>query len=587
MRSVEDPKTQQNPPASKFDFLIDQRLLSTRTLNQAITSARRQGKPVEGVLMGDFKINKADLGQSISRYYQTPFVAFNAGHPAPAQLLSGLSSSFMHNNHWVPLRSEGDTIVIAIDEPDNSRKIDLIRSLFPGRNFEFHAALPDDIDAFINIFTNNDGSENGPSSTVQRSINGTFENGLTKAGVGAMEDNTIVQMVNQIIQEAERHRASDIHFEPYPGRQDTQVRFRVDGHCYLYKTIPYQYRNALVSRIKIMSELDIAERRKPQDGKIDFRKYGNRDIELRVATLPTQGGMEDVVLRLLNAGSLIPLDRIGFSKIVYDRLIEAISMPYGIVLACGPTGSGKTTSLHAALNHINKPELKIWTAEDPVEITQPGLRQVQVKSKIGLDFAAAMRSFLRADPDVIMVGEMRDRETARIGIEASLTGHLVLSTLHTNSAAESITRLLDMGMDSFNFADAILCILAQRLVRVLCDQCKTPYHPTWKEYNQLMREYGHESFVRDTNQDYSEEMVLYRPEGCDHCLHTGYFGRTALAELLVGTDDIKRLIQRRAPLEEVRNQSLKDGLITLRQDGIAKVLDGRCDMREVRRVTIR
>jgi type II secretory ATPase GspE/PulE/Tfp pilus assembly ATPase PilB-like protein len=215
------------------------------------------------------------------------------------------------------------------------------------------------------------------------------------------------------------------------------------------------------------------------------------------------------------------------------------------------------------------------------------LRQVQVKPKIGLDFAAAMRSFLRADPDVIMVGEMRDRETARIGIEASLTGHLVLSTLHTNSAAESITRLLDMGMDSFNFADAILCILAQRLVRVLCDQCKTPYHPTWKEYNQLMREYGHESFVRDINQDYSEEMVLYRPEGCDHCLHTGYFGRTALAELLVGTDDIKRLIQRRAPLEEVRNQSLKDGLITLRQDGIAKVLDGRCDMREVRRVTIR
>ena len=587
MRPVENPRSRQNPPTSKFDFLIDQQLLSTRTLNQAITLAKRQGKPVENILIGDFKISKADLGDSISRYYQVPFVAFNAGHPVPAQLLSGLSSSFMHNNHWVPLRRDGDTIFIAIDEPDNSRKIDLIRSLFPGRKLEFQVALPDDIDAFINIFTQNGDSGNGPFPSVQRPVNRAFENGITAASIGAMEDNTIVQMVNQIIEAAERHRASDIHFEPYPGRQDTQVRFRVDGHCYLYKTIPYQYRNAVVSRIKIMSELDIAERRKPQDGKIDFRKYGNRDIELRVATLPTQGGIEDVVLRLLNAGSLIPLDQIGFSKKVHDRLIESISMPYGIVLSCGPTGSGKTTSLHAALNYINKPELKIWTAEDPVEITQPGLRQVQVKPKIGLDFAAAMRSFLRADPDVIMVGEMRDRETARIGIEASLTGHLVLSTLHTNSAAESITRLLDMGMDSFNFADAILCILAQRLVRVLCDQCKRPYHPTWKEYNDLLREYGHESFTRDINLAYSEEMVLYRPQGCDHCLHTGYFGRTALAELLVGTDDIRRLIQRRAPLQEVRNQAVKDGLITLRQDGIAKVLDGRCDMREVRRVTIR
>ena len=245
-----------------------------------------------------------------------------------------------------------------------------------------------------------------------------------------------------------------------------------------------------------MSDLDIAERRKPQDGKIKFKKYGGRDIELRVATVPTQGGLEDVVMRILAAGEPIPLQKMGFSKHNYDNFISVITKPYGIIFVCGPTGSGKTTTLHSALGFINKPETKIWTAEDPVEITQKGLRQVQVKPKIGFDFSMAMRAFLRADPDVIMVGEMRDKETTSIGIEASLTGHLVFSTLHTNSAPESITRLLDMGMDPFNFADAILCILAQRLVRTLCKKCKKEYHPSPEEYDELVREYGAEDFAR-------------------------------------------------------------------------------------------
>ena len=336
-----------------------------------------------------------------------------------------------------------------------------------------------------------------------------------------------------------------------------------------------------------MSDLDIAERRLPQDGKIKFKKYGGRNIELRVATIPTQGGLEDVVLRILNAGDPIPLNHIGFSKPNLENFKKAVRKPYGIIFVCGPTGSGKTTTLHSALGYINKPETKIWTAEDPVEITQKGLRQVQVKPKIGLSFAAIMRSFLRADPDVIMVGEMRDKETTQIGIEASLTGHLVLSTLHTNSAPESITRLLDMGMDPFNFADAILGIMAQRLVRTLCQDCKKPYHPARDEYDNLVRTYDPEAFEKNLKIPYTDDLPLYKPGGCDQCNNSGYLGRMAIHELLMGTDDIKRLIQTKAGVEKIRNQAVLDGMTTLKQDGIEKIFEGYTDLVQVRKVTIR
>ena len=336
-----------------------------------------------------------------------------------------------------------------------------------------------------------------------------------------------------------------------------------------------------------MAELDIAERRKPQDGKIKFRNSDGQDIELRVTTLPTQGAVEDVVMRILDAGEPLPLNKIGFSKRNYKNFAHAISHPYGIVFVCGPTGSGKTTTLHSALKYLNKPETKIWTAEDPVEITQKGLRQVQVKPKIGFDFAAAMRSFLRADPDVIMVGEMRDRETTSIGIQASLTGHLVLSTLHTNSAPESITRLLDMGMDPFNFSDAVLCILAQRLARTLCRDCKQSYHPSSDEYNSLVREYETHIFNERVKLPYTNSLMLNRPVGCNNCNSKGYQGRMALHELLMGTDAIKQLIQNRAKVDEIRTQAEKDGMTTLKQDGIEKIFAGLLELQQVRKVCIR
>ncbi len=336
-----------------------------------------------------------------------------------------------------------------------------------------------------------------------------------------------------------------------------------------------------------MSDLDIAERRRPQDGKISFKKYGGKDIELRVATVPTQGGNEDVVMRILAAGEPIPLDKMGFSEHNYDSFVSAITKPYGLIFVCGPTGSGKTTTLHSALSYINKVETKIWTAEDPVEITQKGLRQVQVKPKIGFDFATAMRSFLRADPDVIMVGEMRDHETTQMGIEASLTGHLVFSTLHTNSAPESITRLLDMGMDPFNFADALLAIMAQRLVRTLCKNCKKPVNPTKSEYDELVREYDAELFQKNLHIPYTSDLTLYKPEGCDVCNNTGYRGRMGIHELLMGTDRIKEMIQTRCTMAEIRDQAIIEGMTTLKQDGIEKIFAGHADLIEVRKVCIK
>jgi len=396
------------------------------------------------------------------------------------------------------------------------------------------------------------------------------------------EDGAIVRLVNEIIIDAYNTRASDIHIEPMLGKEDAVVRFRVDGACQVYRTIPYTFKSAICSRIKIMSDLDIVQRRLPQDGKIKFKKYAPLDIELRVATIPTAGGNEDVSMRLLATNMPKPLDKMGMSERDYKAFIDMIQSPYGIVLVVGPTGSGKTTTLHSALRFINKPETKILTAEDPVEITQKGLRQVQVQPKIGLTFASAMRAFLRADPDVIMVGEMRDRETMATGIEASLTGHLVFSTIHTNNAPDTITRLLDMGMDPFNFADALLGILAQRLVRTLCKDCKESYHPSQEEFDTLVRPYDGNSDAPKIS--YNDGLKLYKPKGCQKCQNTGYKGRTGICELLIGTTDIQSLIQDKAKTEKIREQAIADGMTTLMQDGIRKVFLGQTDMRQVRKV---
>jgi len=579
-------KIVQKKKPTKYDFLITNNIITDKDLEKAMVDTRKLKKAVESVLMSDFQVSKDDIGKSLSAFFKTRFIPYDDKMIIPGQLLKGLKVNFLKNNVFVPVSQSGNKVAVAMENPDFLPGRDTIRKLIPGKDFEYCVALKEDIFQMINLFFDVKRTEmmedSGSIEDILGQLEGDEEEDTEELDRVSEEDGAIVQLVNKMIVDGFNRNASDIHIEPRPGKANAVIRFRIDGACQVYQTIPYTFKRAIVSRIKIMSDLDISEKRLPKDGKIRFKKYAPLDIELRVATIPTSGGVEDVVMRILAAGEPIPLDKMGLNERNYNVFTEMIQRPYGIALVVGPTGSGKTTTLHAALHYINKPETKIWTAEDPVEITQEGLRQVQVQAKIGFDFATAMRSFLRADPDVIMVGEMRDHETVATGVEASLTGHLVFSTLHTNSAPETITRLLDMGMDPFNFADALLGVLAQRLVRTLCKDCKEEFHPTQEEYDSLVRAYNGDFDALGF--PYNDDTVLWKPNGCDKCSNTGYRGRTGLHEILVGTDEMQTMIQVRSKMEDLRAQAIKDGMTTLMQDGIRKTFLGQTDFIQVRKV---
>lgn len=581
----------QKPRSTKFDFLISNNILTDKDLAEAISRTRKTNKSVESVLMSDFDVSKDIIGKSLANHFKTRFIPFDDKIPIPGELIKNLKVRFLRNNVFVPLSQSDGKVTVTMENPYDLSARDAISRVIQAKEVEYCVSLREDIFEMIAMFFGVKEQDILDSSGSIDEILGQLEiveededeglNGMSE------DDSAIVQLVNKTIIDAHSRNASDIHVEPRQGKANVVIRLRIDGDCQVYQTIPHTYKRAIISRIKIMSDLDISERRKPQDGKIKFKKFAPLDIELRVATIPTAGQNEDVVMRLLAAGDPIPLDKMGMSQRTYDTLVSLISKPYGIVLAVGPTGSGKTTTLHAILGYINKPETKIWTAEDPVEITQEGLRQVQVQPKIGFGFANAMRAFLRADPDVIMVGEMRDQETVSIGIEASLTGHLVFSTLHTNSAPETITRLLDMGMDPFNFADALLGVLAQRLVRTLCKDCKEEYHPAKEEFDLLVRAYDGDFDALGF--EYNDDFTLFKAKakGCPKCSNTGYRGRTGIHELLEGTDEMKLLIQNKTLMGKLREQAFKDGMTSLLQDGIRKVCLGMTDFSQVRRVCIK
>jgi type II secretory ATPase GspE/PulE/Tfp pilus assembly ATPase PilB-like protein len=574
---------------TRFDYLLSHDLLKEEELESAWKESREKRISMENFLMQKHKISKADIGHAFEEFYNCRFIQYNDKIPIPGNLIKDLKKNFLRRELWVPLEMIGDRIHVLIDDPNNIIKRDTIESLLKTKKIKYDVALEEDIIKYINLFYNIPDEEHSFTEILGKmdGDDGTPLDDDEDVGDGVTEtDSVIMQLVNKIVNDAYVRRASDIHIEPNVERKNVEIRFRVDGDCALYQTVPFSYRAAIISRIKIMSNLDITIKRLPQDGKIKFRRNTGDEIELRVATIPTQGGVEDVVMRILAKGETMPLNDMGLLPRNYNELINVISKPYGMILVVGPTGSGKTTTLHAALHHINRPDRKIWTAEDPVEITQYGLRQVQVQPKIGFDFAAAMRSFLRADPDVIMVGEMRDFETAKTGVEASLTGHLVFSTLHTNSAPETIVRLLDMGIDPLNFADALLGILAQRLVRTLCKSCKEAYRATKEEYDEIAKSFGIEEFNK-LNIPYNDDFKLHRAKGCPNCDGTGYKGRMGIHELLVGTEDIKRMVQKHETVEVMREKAISEGMTTLLQDGLIKTIKGFTDFKQVRRVCIK
>jgi type II secretory ATPase GspE/PulE/Tfp pilus assembly ATPase PilB-like protein len=583
---------QQQRKPGRWDGLIDGGAISEEDLEKATRDAAAQKVDLPRWLVEKAGVPRAQVERSLSLYYNVPFFKL-AGQTIPEDLRKKVKVEYLKQICAAPVERRQGSIVVVIDDPNDLARADALKAIEYGLKLELQVGFRDEIFALIE-------QSYGLREDVGRILNQlTQESGGDKPELAVEEqgdavadsDSAVIKLANQIIADAYKRNASDIHIEPYGTDRATVVRFRIDGDCVAYQEIPPPYRTALVARFKIMANLDISEKRKPQDGKIKLKMPGGaggaaRVLELRVATIPTANGNEDVVMRILAASKPLPLEQMGFSERNLEGLKGVFKKPYGLILCVGPTGSGKTTTLHSCLGYINTPDMKIWTAEDPVEITQYGLRQVQVQPKIGFTFEAAMRAFLRADPDVIMVGEMRDRETAETGIEASLTGHLVVSTLHTNSAPETITRLLDMGLDPFSFADSLLGILAQRLARAICKACKEPRAPEPEEWQEIGAAFGGVEVLEAQGLRFPD-FPLYRGRGCESCGGTGYKGRIGLHELLVNGDDLKRLIAHKAPVEEIRNKAIEQGMLTLLQDGIQKAMQGLTDLKQVLAVASR
>ncbi|MBT3375416.1 MAG: GspE/PulE family protein [Lentisphaerae bacterium] len=575
-----------------FQELVERGLVTEEKLRFCETVAADGRVSVGYQLVTEASVPVDEIRACLEAYYGVPFMQFDPGLEVDHQLQDALNRTFLERRRWVPLSCANGRALVLIDDPSDGARLQEAESVLSVSDIDLRVALWEDIWLYIHPEKARKGSAVG---AVNQSLRldellgeldgrgpGSGRSGHTTTEL--LDENApgIVQVVSRLIADGIRNNASDIHIEPGLSGEPGGARIRVDGVCHKILDIPDAHMRAVLSRIKVMANMDITERRVPQDGKVTVT-MGDRNYELRVATVPTVNG-ENAVMRVLSPGGVLSLGELNLLSFNQQHIEEMVTRPHGLFLVVGPTGSGKTTTLHAVLGHINTPERKIWTAEDPVEITQAGLQQLQVNPKVRVTFATALRAFLRADPDVILIGEMRDQETACAGIEASLTGHLVFSTLHTNSAPETVTRLLDMGLDPINFADALIGVLAQRLVRTLCSDCREPYTASQEELEMLINAYGEDSFP-ELGVDLSD-VSLYKPVGCRRCLGTGYRGRTGIHELLVGSNPIKAMITHGEPAEKIRRLAVQEGMRTLRQDGIVKVLQGDTDARQVWGATV-
>jgi len=550
------------------DFLVESDLINTQQLQECLKEMKDTGQILTECLLDKQFIMQNDLAKALATYASVDFIETITDKIADISLLAKIPLHFLRDNIIIPVKIKNQ-IILLVSNPMNFQPIDELNMLLGGG--AQHAVAPTKIiiDA-INRYYPIEGTKEMIEELEEEERNleeVEFEEIAEKDILTMATEAPIIKLVNQILFQAAKRGASDIHIEPF--EKELSVRYRIDGVLYEIMKPPKRIQGALISRIKIMSNLNIAEKRIPQDGRIDIRVAG-KSIDIRVSILPVNFG-ERVVMRLLDKSrTFTKLEDLGMSERDFKLLIDNINKPNGIIYITGPTGSGKTTTLYAILSKLNTPEINIITVEDPVEYQMSGIGQVQVREKVGMTFAAALRSILRQDPDIIMIGETRDQETAQIAVQSALTGHLVLSTLHTNNAPASITRLLDMGVEPYLIASSVILIMAQRLVRKLCPHCKKPYRPS----KDVLISVG-------LTEKEAKSVTFYEPIGCEECNNMGYTGRLAIYEIMRMTPEIARLTVDRADTSLLRKQALADGMKLLVQNGLCKIKEGLTTIDEI------
>jgi type IV pilus assembly protein PilB len=551
------------------DILLEDGLLTTDQLSVAVDQHQTLGRSLGRVLVDQGILSETQLVAALAQQIGLRFIDLS-DFPVDGSALARIPGSVCRQHMAIPIGFEDGRIVVAMADPANVFAADDIRTI-SGYEVLPAVATRADVVAAIDRYYRADSDLDDLTTALEDADEATGDDlaGLKEV----VEDAPIVKFVNLLITQAIQDRASDIHLEPT--EQDLRVRYRIDGVLHEVMRSPKSIQSGVISRLKIMADINIAERRIPQDGRLSVSAHGKK-VDLRVATLPTVWG-EKVVMRILdNSTARLDLSELGFTQNNYERYSESFGKPYGMILVTGPTGSGKSTTLYATLNILNRPEVNIITVEDPVEYRLPGISQVQTNTKAGLTFASSLRSILRSDPDIVLIGEIRDHETAQIAVEAALTGHLVLSTLHTNNAPSAITRLTEMGIEPFLVGSAVDAVLAQRLARRLCMKCKEAYTPTEETLT-----------AAKVNWDLSTGIpTLYRPVGCPSCSNTGYKGRMALHEVMMVNEEIERLAVEHAPATEISAAALRSGMVTLRNDGMTKVLNGVTSIDEILRVVV-
>ena len=557
--------TTQRKPKQLGQILLEQGLISEEHLQRALEEHRNTPKSLGRVLIDLGYIKERDLVRALAEQVGLAFVDLTE-YRIDAAATALLPEALCRRYRALPIGEEDGKLLVAMSDPANVYALDDIRTI-TGREVRPVVATANDVEQSIQKFS-------GMSEQVEALATEAADALDTEAGItveAAVEDAPIVKLVQAIMTQAAADRASDVHIEPT--ETDVRVRFRVDGVLHEVMHSPKSIQGGLISRLKVMGDLNIAEKRIPQDGRVSLR-VNNRSLDLRLATLPTVHG-EKIVIRILDkTNALLHLSELGFLPQAFESYERSFRKPYGAILVTGPTGSGKSTTLYATLNIVNSIDRHIVTVEDPVEYRLPGVNQIQVNPKAGLTFASALRSILRADPDIILIGEIRDRETAMIAVESALTGHLVLSSLHTNDAPSAITRLIEMQVETFLVGSAIDCVVAQRLARKLCEKCKQAYAP---EQRELIEAGFAESRVPDLG-------LFFRPSGCQSCSNTGYRGRIGLYEVMPMTEEIERLTVERASSETVKRVAIEQGMYTLRDDGLHKAASGMTSIEEIARV---